>query len=320
MEIVKEREVPHLLKGLTYLDKRSVMKEADKQYLTSLQKNFDGANDFDAKVNTLVNREVIVLNDLLLCNKGLTFQIDTLMLTSHLVHVFEVKNYAGGYLRNPDGFSTILGQKIADPLLQLKRTTSFLMQLLQDWASELKVQGNLVFVNPAFTLYQARIEDPIILPSQIDSCLEALNSHSGGLERQHYQLANRLVKLHEAHAPLEKHLPYYSYEELKKGLSCKACGSFELLITQRSCFCKSCYEKSTVTDVILDNIEELQFLFPDTPLTTATVNEWCGDAVHFRRMRKVLKDHFVASGQTSGPVYGKPSHVYYESPPVRKSK
>lgn len=304
MEIVKEREVPHLLKGLTYLDNRSVMKEADKRYLTSLQKDFDGENVFDAKVKAQIKREAIVLNDLLLCNKGLTFQIDTLLLTSHIIYVFEVKNYAGRYIRNPDGFSTAQGHEIANPLLQLKRATSFLTQLLKDWGSGLTVQGSLVFVNPTFTLYQARIEDPIVFPNQIDHCLKAVNEQSRVLERQHHQLASRLVKLHEAHAPLDKQLPYYSYEELKKGLSCKGCGSFELLITQRSCFCKTCYKRSTVSEIILNNIEELQFLFPDTPLTTAKVNEWCGDAVHFRRMRKVLKDHFETSGQTSGTKYG----------------
>lgn len=303
MEILKTRQPSDLLRGLNYLDKRFELKEPEKRYLINLQEGLRGDTAFDDKISQLINKEAIVLNDLLLLNKGLSFQVDSLLISSHGVYVFEIRNYAGRYVRLAEGFSTIRGQEVADPLIQLNRTASFLKQLLKEWGSGLTVTAQLVFIHPQFSLYNARVEDPIILPNQIDEYLEDLNTKSRMLSREHHDLARRILKLHDDDSPVQKQLPYYSYKELKKGLSCNACGSFDLLITQRSCYCKSCFVKRAVTDVILDNIEELQFLFPETTLTTAKVNEWCGDAVHFRRMRKVLKEHYTATGATSERVY-----------------
>lgn len=303
MEILKARQPSDLLRGLNYLDKRFELKEPEKRYLINLQKGLSGETAFDDKINQHIDKQAIVLNDLLLLNKGLSFKVDSLLIASHGVYIFEIRNYVGRYVRHMEGFSTIHGEEVANPLIQLNRSASFLSQLLKEWGSELKVTAHLVFIHPQFSLYNARVEDPIILPNQIDEYLKDINIKSRMLSREHHNLARRIIKLHDDDSPVQKQLPYYSYKELKKGLSCNACGSFDLLITQRSCYCKSCFVKRGVTDVILDNIEELQFLFPETTLTTAKVNEWCGDAVHFRRMRKVLKEHYTATGATSGRVY-----------------
>lgn len=303
MEILKERERSHLLKGLTYLDKRLELNGTDKRYLINLQKGYNGERLFDEIVNKVLDKEVIVLNDLLLVSKGTTFQVDSIIITSHTLYIFEIKNYSGKYIRNSDGLSTIQGQDVANPLIQLSRMESFINQLLKDWSSTSKVEANVMFINPTFSLYNAKVDDPILLPNQIESYLEDLNSRSRLLSKEQHYLANRFRKLEKKDAPMQKQLPYYSYDELKKGLSCKNCGSFDLLITQRSCCCKACFFKSSVAEVILENIEEMQFLFPELKMTTTTVNEWCGDIIHFRKIRKILKDNYIATGTTSGRIY-----------------
>lgn len=303
MEISKEREQSHLLKGLNYLDKRSELNEADKRYLTNLQKGFTGEQLFDQLVKKVCNKEVIVLNDLLLVSKGTTFQVDTIIISSHTLYLFEIKNYSGKYVRNSDVLSTIQGREIANPLIQLSRMKLFIHQLLKEWNSTCKIESHVVFINPSFSLYNARVDDPILFPNQIEEYLEIINNKSRRLSGEQHNLANRIRKLEKTTIPMQKQLPYYSFEELKKGLSCKNCGSFDLLITQRSCYCKTCYFKSSVAEVILDNIKEMQFLFPELKLTTTNVNEWCGQVVHFRKIRKLLKENYIAAGTTSGRVY-----------------
>ncbi len=303
MEILKEREQSHLLKGLIYLDKRIDLNETDKRYLVNLQKGFKGERCFDDIVKTILDKEMIVLNDLLLVSNGTTFQVDSIIITSNTLYLFEIKNYSGKYIRNSDGLSTIQGQDVANPMIQLSRMESFINQLLKEWNSTSKVEANVVFVNPLFSLYNAKIDDPILMPNQIEEYLLKINSRSRMLTKEQHYLANRFRKLENSGMPMQKQLPYYNYEELKKGLSCKNCGSFELLITQRSCYCKSCFFKSSVGEVILNNIEEMQFLFPELKLTTTNVNNWCGEVVHFRKIRKILKDHYIAAGETSGRVY-----------------
>lgn len=303
MEILKEREKSKLLKGLTILDKRSELNESDKRYLINLQKGYKGEKLFDERVSKVIDKEVIILNDLLLKNKGSSFQIDSIILTSNTLFIFEIKNFSGNYIRHSDGFSTIKGYEVANPLIQLNRMESFIRQLLNEWRITMKVEANVLFVEPSFSLYHAQIEDPIILPNQVEEYLEKINQKSKILTKEQYYLANKFIKLHETEVPNERDLPHYSYDDLKKGLSCKLCGSFNILLTQRACYCKACFHKSSVEEIIMDNIEELQFLFPELKITTTNISEWCGNPVHFRKIRKVLKDNFIAVGATSNRVY-----------------
>lgn len=303
MEILKEREKSKLLKGLDLLDRRLELNESDKRYLVNLQKGYYGEQFFDNTVKKVLDKEAIILNDLFIRNKGISFQIDAMILVSDTLFVFEIKNFSGKYIRHSDGFSTVRGYEVANPLIQLNRMESFIRQLLNEWHVSIKVEANLLFVEPTFTLYNARVEDPIILPNQVESFLESINRKSKLLAREQYYLANKFIKLHETEVPHERQLPYYSYEELKKGLSCKTCGSFNMLVTQRSCYCKNCFSKYSVEDIIMNNIKEMQFLFPDLNITTTNVSEWCGNPVHFRKVRKILKDNFIAAGSTSGRVY-----------------
>lgn len=303
MEVLKEREKSKLLKGLYFLDKRSELNESDKSYLINLQKGYNGERFFDERVRKVMDREVIILNDLLLRNKGSSFQIDSIIITSGSLFIFEIKNFSGKYIRNSDGFSTLKGYEVANFLIQLNRMESFIHQLLNEWRITMKVEANILFVEPSFSLYNARIEDPIILPNQVEEYLETINRKSKVLTKEQYYLANKFIKLHETEVPNERQLPYYSYDDLKKGLSCKLCGSFNLLLTQRACYCKTCFHKSSVEEVIMNNIEELQFLFPELKITTTNISEWCGNPVHFRKVRKILKDNFIAVGATSNRVY-----------------
>lgn len=303
MEVLKEREKSKLLRGLNFLDRRLELNESDKRYLINLQKGYSGEQFFDASVRKVMDKEVIILNDLFLRNKGIAFQIDSLILTSDTLFLFEIKNYSGKYIRNADGFSTVKGYEVANPLIQLSRMESFVHQLLNEWHISTKIEANILFVDPSFSLYHARIEDPVILPNQVEEYLESINRKSKVLSKEQYYLASKFIKLHETEVPHDRQLPYYSYEDLKKGLSCKACGSFNMLITQRSCYCKSCFSKSSVEEVIMGNIEEMQFLFPDLKITTTNVSEWCGNPVHFRKVRRILKDNFIAVGSTSDRLY-----------------
>ncbi|MDZ7835944.1 MAG: hypothetical protein U5K84_12100 [Alkalibacterium sp.] len=52
MKVIKKREKSKLLIGLNYLDRRTKLNDADKRYLISLEKGFEGEERFDALVKT----------------------------------------------------------------------------------------------------------------------------------------------------------------------------------------------------------------------------------------------------------------------------
>ena len=302
MKIIKKREKSKLLIGLNYLDKRTKLNDTDKRYLINLEKGFEGEELFDGLVKTHLNGEALVINDLLVENKGNTFQIDTLIVMFDAIYLYEVKNYKGDFQMNSGQLSYTSGQEITNPLIQLKRTKELLRQLLKDWGISYRIEAHVVFINDAFTLYNAKLEDPIIFPTQIKEHLTGLNAKCKNLPKQSVYLTDRLVDRHKTDSVFQKQLPPYSFEEFKTGVSC-SCGSFELIITQRACYCKMCYKQMSIEELVVENINEFKFLFPDQKITTSMIDDWCGNTVNYRKIRNILQTHLVASGTNSGTYY-----------------
>ncbi|WP_410261693.1 nuclease-related domain-containing protein [Alkalibacterium sp.] len=285
------------------MDKRINLGDSDKRYLLNLEKGFMGEELFDSVVKQYLNGEALVLNDLLLESKGTTFQIDSLVVTSDTIYLYEVKNYKGNFQMNSGQLYYTSGQEITNPLIQLNRTKELLRQLLKEWENRLKIEANVVFINDSFTLYNAQIEDPFIFPTQLKEHFKELSSRSKVLEKDHHYLASKLVSIHKADSPYQKQLPFYQLEDFTKGISCCYCGSFDLIVTQRSCYCKTCYKQTSIEDLVTESVKELKFLFPDQKVTTSLVDEWCGNSVNYRKIRKILQNDFMVSGTTSGTYY-----------------
>lgn len=302
MKVIKKREKSKLLIGLNYLDKRTKLIDGDKKYLINLEKGFEGEECFDVLVKTHLHGEALVLNDLLIENKGTTFQIDALIITFDTIYLYEIKNYKGDFQMISGQLSYTGGQEVTNPLIQLKRTKELLRQLLKEWGSSFRIEANVVFINNSFTLYNASLEDPIIFSTQINEHLIELNATSKGLTKHHSHLADKLVDRHKNDSIFQKKLPLYNSEEFKTGVSCP-CGSFDLIITQRSCYCKTCYKQMSIEELIVESVNEFKFLFPDQKITTSMIDEWCGNAVNYRKIRNILQTHLVSSGSTSGTYY-----------------
>lgn len=302
MRVIKKREKSKLLIGLNYLDKRTKLNDADKRYLISLEKGFEGEERFDILVKTHLNGEALVVNDLLIENKGNTFQIDALIITSDTIYLYEIKNYKGDFQMISGQLSYTSGQEITNPLIQLKRTKELLRQLLKDWGLSYRIEAHVLFINDTFTLYNARLDDPIIFPTQIKEHLIGLNAKCRSLVKQANHLADKLVDRHKTDSVFQKQLPVYDFEGFKTGVSC-VCGSFDLIITQRSCYCKICYKRMSIEELVVENVNEFKFLFPEQKITTSMIDEWCGNTVNYRKIRNVLQRHLVSSGTNSGTYY-----------------
>ncbi|WP_146924772.1 hypothetical protein [Alkalibacterium kapii] len=175
-------------------------------------------------------------------------------------------------------------------------------QLVKEWGGSYRIEANVLFINDSFTLYNASLEDPIIFSTQIKENIIQLNAKCKRLTKHCHYLADKLIDRHKEESLFQKQLPLYNVEDLKAGASC-SCGSFELIITQRSCYCKVCYKQITIEELIFDNTKEFSYLFPQHKVTTAAIDDWCGNKLSHRKIRNVLQKHLVASGKNSGTYY-----------------
>lgn len=292
----KSRERSKELRVLSSLNVRMGLSFKDKQRLAYLEKGYQGEVFFDQLTSELKN-DLYVLNDLCLEQNKTFFQIDTLIILQHTIYPYEIKNYEGDYRYESGNFYPKSSKdEISNPLHQLKRSKLLLRPLLKDLGFYLPIEGDVTFVNPNFTLYQAPLKEPIIHPTQLNSLMKRLNEIPSKLTNRHKTLADQLISLHQIDNPFTRYPPY-SFSLLKKGIICGRChlliipGEGKMMIV-----CGICGHIETIDSAVLRCVEELVLLFPGIKITTNLVFEWCGVGSK-KTIRRVLMQNYNSIGQ-----------------------
>lgn len=301
--VVKKRNKSNYLLTLEALDKRMVLSDEERIHLLNMQKGFEGEILFDSLLEEYLDGDALVLNDLLFTEKGSTFQVDALILTSGKILLFEVKNYEGNFKFNSHQFLTFSGKEIVNPLNKLDETSIKMRQLLNKWNINLQLDPVLIFVNSAFTLYNAPIDSPIIFPTQIREHFSKMNRSALLLSEKHHYLADKIMKEHQNESAFQQKFPNYTYDSLKKGLWCIKCGSPNVVITQRTSFCKACGHRVSVEEIALRQVEDFKLLFPDSKVTTPIMYDWLGSTIPMARIQKILVKNYKICGVTYGSYY-----------------
>ena len=290
--LVKARTESLELQILRILNLRMDLPEDKQRYYLNLEKGFLGEVQFDLLTEQL-ECDCLIINDLLLEVNNTKFQIDSLIIYQKSIYLFEVKNNEGDYCYEADSFKTKSGLEIKNPLDQLKRSTSLFRQLCHKLGSNLSVESFVVFVNPAFTLYQAPKNLPFIFPTQLKIFIEKLDSKPSRLNTWHSKFADQLKSLHIVESPYDR-LSFYQYDQLEKGITCKECNSFyqPFSVHRFEIECNECGSRESVNDAILQNVREHILLFPDRKITTKTIHEWCQVIPSTKRIQRVLDYHY----------------------------
>ncbi|WP_043930982.1 nuclease-related domain-containing protein [Bacillus sp. EB01] len=293
-------------KKLVIYDSLAVrMKLSDDEwsYYCNLVKGFEGEVQFDGLTEQL-QCECIVLNDLLLEVGGRLFQIDTLIITADLIYLFDVKTFDGEYFYDSreDRLFKRPKYEVDNPLTQLKRCETALRQLLRELGySSFPINASVVFVNSEFTLFQAPLDRPFILPTQVYPFLRKLNNAPAGLGDKQWRLAEKLAALHQNESRYDK-FPTYTFKGLLKGFRCWKCGSLLVTVVGKKCVC-ACGEEEKVVDAVIRHVREFQLLFPDEPITTDVIFDWCGKVRSKKRISVILKDALTKVGVYKGAYF-----------------
>ena len=304
--IVKARKESLELQMLASLNQRMVLSDKDKLYYLNLKKGYEGELLFDGYLERLTC-ESMILNDLLLKMNQTTFQIDSMIVTSDCIYVFEVKNYEGDFYYDSETdkiFSKSKTLEIVNPLIQLKRSDTLLRQLLQSFGfSGLRIHSTVVFVNPHFTLYQAPLDKPFIYPTQIERFFEQLNENKKSrLTSKQRMLVEKLLSLHLVESQYSQ-IPTYGYEELRKGITCGECGSFLVAVEGRNCVCMGCGGVEPVSSAVMRSVREFQMLFPGEKITTKRIVDWCVIVESSKSVRTILENNLNAVGDNRWTYY-----------------
>ncbi|MBM7653833.1 hypothetical protein [Neobacillus cucumis] len=209
-----------------------------------------------------------------------------------------MKNFEGDFCLEKDRFYAVKsGREYKNPITQLSKCASQFRQLLHDLKLYYPASASVILINPEFTLYNAQVDHPIILPNQVNRFLKSINSTSSKLNDGHKKLAKQLLSLHQAKNPYSQ-VPNYQYKQMKREMYCKFCSSFLVSLQNHIFVCGKSGGHETVEDAILRNVKEFQLLFPEQKITTY---EWCNVDLSKRTFCRVLK--ITAVGKTSDSYY-----------------
>lgn len=286
---IKKRKKSDQLKILESINSRTQLSHQQEQYLLNLKKGFEGEVLFDKLIDKHLGTEAIVLKDRMISCNGSTAQIDALIATGNALYLYEVKNYEGEYIQLSGQFRRLKGQEFICPSVQLNRTEKVLQQLLNQWTESPEIRSFVIFVNPAFTLYDAKISNPFILPPQITGHFEELKNSQIQPSKNIMRIVNKLQHESTSGDKYRGTPQHYAYHELRKGLLCSSCHSFNLKLTQRQAVCRDCGRKNKNDTLLLNHIDELSLLFPEMKITTSLVYDWIDGKMIKRRVGRLLK-------------------------------
>lgn len=284
---IKPREFPHDLIVREYLNVRGGLTNKEfKQYQNDL-KGFEGELKFDSYCDTLPIKSYLILKDLLFKINNSYIQIDSLIITPDNILAAEVKNFEGEHIYDDGKLLTINNYELNSPFQKNDRVRIFLKQILQIIGFKTPFESNIFFVNPEFTLFQVPHSLPIILPTQLTSFFLKLETEKRQVTQFHYDLAYKLLSLHQTKSPFTR-IPDYNYQTLKKGLFCKNCHTFFIDVFENNIICKVCNNRESFEEGIMRAVEELDNLFPSGKITVQIVSEWCNLTSSKRKIGYVL--------------------------------
>ncbi|WP_421384145.1 NERD domain-containing protein [Bacillus salacetis] len=286
---LKERVESDELMIYRSLNSRKDLNAKEKQYYAGLEKGFAGEKLFDEWLKPVLENRIL-LPDMQFMPNNTFVQIDTILLTSKVIYLFEVKNYEGDHILKGDNLQRIDGTNTKNPILQLKRNEPVLRGIMENLGYTIPIQSIAIFVNPRFHLYNAPIDLPIIYPNQLERFIAKIRKSSSFLKRNHTEIASNLISKTTATNPYTQ-LPDYRYDELKKGILCPGCRKFYTYYS-KNLNCHYCNHQEDSYSAVFRTLEEFMRLFPERNLTVSLALEWCGIIKDKKTIKHFLSKNF----------------------------
>lgn len=255
--ILTNRKIPKELLYFRALEKRAYLNSVNQTKRDLLEKGYAGELLYDSIYDEVVSH-LYVFRDIYLKIENSILQCDTLIVSDQGFIINEIKNFRGIYNYENEKWYVRQREISEDPISQLKRTTNKLIKFKYMYNEKFISEGKVIFPNPDFSLESNHptLWDYVIVRHQLRRYLYSLDDLQAG------QRAKDLSEI------IQKHIvenPYFDYSsdlsEVKKGVYCRACTSFNLTKIKFHFVCDDCKHKDTVHTIILQALSDFNILF-----------------------------------------------------------
>ncbi|PRY74534.1 nuclease-related domain-containing protein [Alkalibacterium olivapovliticus] len=297
--ILKERTESVQYRILESLNFRKILSSSEKTQFENQVKGFNGEKQFDNELKRACI-DGLVINDLLLKASDTYYQIDSLLITTDRIYLYEIKNYSGTFHFRDGNLYSESGHIIQSHSAQADRKKAYLHNLLLKYGNQKTISTYVVYINPDFYIYSLPKMDSVIFSGQLANHFKDIKNNAPFLSESSFKMADKLVSLHDdCYRP--SNLPEYEFTQLKKGILCPDCFSFDFTASRQFRICSNCGCREKTSEAILRSVEEYRLLFPEKQITKHLIYLWCGSVWSVSRIQDVLSSNFHThySGRSS---------------------
>ena len=238
-----------------------------------------------------------------------TCEFDLLLVTDiDQVIVFEIKNYSGIFTY--ENGSCIVDDKViaSNCIAQTKKAHINLQAMIREVSSTIQVHGVLVFISPDnWVDIKSEVSGiQILMANQFLLYLKKIvaKAKSQPLRGNTSELVLKVCQKYRVENPYApKPVDSSTYSQLKKGIHCEACQSFQIEKQGNSINCRNCGASESKEKAILRTIHEYGVLNFESNLSIGELLEFFDNQVSKYSLRNVLQKYFGKMGNSRYTYY-----------------
>lgn len=236
-------------------------------------------------------------------------QADFVIVADGVWYLIEAKNY-DGHFRYENGECWLNDfQFKEDVMSRMDQRVRKLKLIADELRSGIKVVGAMVFINEHCSVeVDEQLNFDIVTRSGLKSYLTNMKKHQARKPSSQYldSYANILAK-YSGESPFKPvSMNTDTFPELKKGITCAHCNSFNTEVKYKKIHCRSCGKGESKSNAIIRSAYQLRWLYFDNPefITRKNVHEFMGLKLGRTAIIRALGKEF--------PLIGSGSRYYYD--------
>ena len=267
------------------LSKRVELTKSQQLKLKRLESGYEGECTYDEVYDNVISH-LPVFRDVYLEIEGSHVQCDALIVHDNGYLLHEIKNYNGEFLYNGNQWLLRGNEVSEDPIIQLERTRKKFIKLKYANNVHFNIDGKVVFTHIDFSLelIDTPPTDKIILRNQLKRHLSTLKDLT-----YNDQSLNRVVLIKNCIVANPYHNEIANMNELKKGVYCRYCSSFNMQKLHFHFECNECRSRDTVHTIVLQAISDHKSLFNNKKITKKEIHELLDGLVTTQTIYNILK-------------------------------
>ncbi|UUX33561.1 NERD domain-containing protein [Fundicoccus culcitae] len=291
---------------LEILDARGVLfGEKRKEKLYTYTMGYEGEREFLEWSQRYLHSNWRIENDFWFLD-GKAMQADFILMSAYIWNLIEVKNYYGHFTYK-DGLCWHNNKLIDDDIFDvMKQRINRIGKIAVAVDHRIEVRPVFVFINQHGQLHMHQ-KPPfeVLQRNQLVEFLEGL----GYVEPMTANLSNRITQQLDrnriAYGINYTRLDPTVLTQMRKGIYCANCKSFEVNINKPGIQCRQCGTKESIESVICRHAKELSIIVHNLPemLNSKNLNFLMANQLSLRTTRKYLSKNFEKEGKSRKTYY-----------------